>query len=249
MKKIRSNTLHLECGVLTDKGMVRSSNEDSYIADNPNFVFVIADGMGGHAAGEIASRIAADTVQKIMTDRSGATNMETQLQLAVYQANTQVYQTQKVTPEYKGMGSTLTVLTFQDDRYYLAQVGDSRAYLFRDKLLRQLSRDHSLVWPLFEKGVLSKDALARHPQKHLITRCIGTHPEVEVDLYQDTTRIGDMYILCSDGLTDVLTDGDIEAILHDTGNKPQKICQKLVHAANLGGGRDNITVLAVYLKA
>jgi protein phosphatase len=228
--------------------MVRTSNEDSYIVDLQNSLFLVADGMGGHAAGEVASRIAADTMREFISVSDRTMSMETLLQQAVYQANLRVYQTQQVTPEYRGMGSTLTVLAFQDDRYYLAQVGDSRAYLLRDKSLSQLSRDHSVVWPLYESGLLSKDSLAKHPQKNLVTRCIGTQIEVEADLSNDATRAGDIYVLCSDGLTDVLTDSAIEKILIKTGNKPQQISQNLVQAANSGGGRDNITVVTVYLK-
>jgi PPM family protein phosphatase len=240
--------LHIEYGVISDIGMVRTSNEDSYSVDAQNSLFLVADGMGGHAAGEVASRIAADTVQEFISGSNRTIDLETLLQQAVHQANSQVYQTQKVTPEYRGMGSTLTVLAFQDDRYYLAQVGDSRAYLLRDKSLSQLSCDHSVVWPLYESGVLSKDNIRKHPQKNLITRCIGTQPEVEADLSNDIARVGDIYILCSDGLTDVLTDSAIEKILLDTGSKPQEISQNLVQAANSGGGRDNITVVTVYLK-
>jgi PPM family protein phosphatase len=240
--------LHIEYGAVTDIGMVRTSNEDAYIVDVQNSLFLVADGMGGHAAGEVASRISADTVQEFISGSDRSMNMETLLQQAVHQANSQVYQTQKVTPEYRGMGSTLTVLAFLDDRYYLAQVGDSRAYLLRNKSLSQLSRDHSVVWPLYESGILSKDSIRRHPQKNLVTRCIGTQPEVEADVSNDAARAGDIYILCSDGLTDVLTDSAIEDILLDTGNKPQEISQNLVQAANSGGGRDNITVVTVCLK-
>ena len=171
--------MHIEYGVISDIGRVRTSNEDSYIVDVQNSLFLVADGMGGHAAGEVASRIAADTVQEFISGSDRTINMETLLQLAVLEANSRVYQTQQATPEYRGMGSTLTVLAFQDDRYYLAQVGDSRAYLLRDKRLSQLSRDHSVVWPLYESGVLSKDNIRKHPQKNLVTRCIGTQLEVE----------------------------------------------------------------------
>jgi protein phosphatase len=234
--------------VVSDIGRVRTSNEDSYVADIQNSLFLVADGMGGHAAGEVASRIAANTVQEFVSGSDRAIDLETLLGQAVFQANSRVYQTQRVTPEYRGMGSTLTILALRDDRYYLAQVGDSRAYLLRDQDLTQLSRDHSVVWPLYEIGLLSKESIRSHPQKNLITRCIGTQPEVEADLSNGAAHPGDLYILCSDGLTDVLMDSDIEKILLDTGNKPQEISRNLVQAANSGGARDNITVVAVYLK-
>jgi PPM family protein phosphatase len=240
--------LHIEYGVISDIGMVRTSNEDSYIVDVGNSLFLVADGMGGHAAGEVASRITAETVQEFISGSDRSVGMVALLQQAVHEANLRVYQTQRVTPEYRGMGSTLTVLAFQDDRYYLAQVGDSRAYLLRNGVLSQLSRDHSVVWPLYESGILSKDSIRKHPQKNLVTRCIGTQLEVEADLSNDAIRSGDIYVLCSDGLTDVLSDSAIEKILIDVGNRPQEISRNLVQAANSGGGRDNITVVTVCLK-
>lgn len=237
----------IEYGVLSDPGMVRTSNEDSYVADVKNALFLVSDGMGGHAAGEIASQIAASTVGEFVSGKESEANMETLLQLAVQQANARVYETQRVTPEYRGMGTTLTVLAFRGNCYYLAQVGDTRAYLLRDAVLSQLSRDHSWVWPLFESGVLGKDELSKHPHKHLITRCIGTHPEIEVDLRKDAASEGDIYLLCSDGLTDVLADSAIQQYLAETGRKPQEICQNLVCAANSAGGPDNITAVVICL--
>jgi serine/threonine protein phosphatase PrpC len=228
--------------------MVRASNEDSYIADGGSRIFLVADGMGGHAAGEIASGIAASTVQEVFSAKTpDAEDIKDRVHFAVQQANTRVYETQRTESEYRGMGTTLTVLAFQENRYCLAHVGDSRAYLFRDNNLTQLTRDHSLVWPLFENGIISKDEIARQPQKHLVTRSVGTHADVEIDLQANTAMEGDIFLLCSDGLTDVLTDDAIEQILQKTGNEPQEISQALVQAANKGGGPDNITTVAVFL--
>jgi protein phosphatase len=203
--------------------------------------------MGGHAAGEIASQIAASTVKEVVSGRERGSNMEDLLELAVKKANTRVYETQRLKPEYRGMGSTLTVLAFMNHRYYVAQVGDSRAYLFRDNTLNQLTRDHSLVWPLFESGILAKEDISRHPQKNLITRSVGTHPEIEADLHNGTAREGDIFLLCSDGLTDVLSDRDILHILADTDNNPQQQSELLIGAAISGGGPDNVTVVVVRL--
>ncbi len=203
--------------------------------------------MGGHAAGEIASQIAASTVEEVVSSRGPESNMEDILRLAVQKANTRVYEMQKLNPEYRGMGSTLTALTFMDNRYYIAHVGDSRAYLFRGKALNQLTRDHSLVWPLFESGILTKDNISRHPQKNLITRSIGTHPEVEADLQNGTALEDDIFLLCSDGLTDVLSDRDILQVLTGTDNNPRELSELLVNAANSGGGPDNVTVVVVCL--
>lgn len=237
--------MRIECGARSDQGRVRTSNEDACVANINRKVFLVADGMGGHAAGEIASQIAAATVEEVFSDGELPPDMEVLLQLAAKAANTRVYETQRLKPECRGMGSTLTVLTFQDNRYYVAQVGDSRAYLFRDGILTQLTRDHSLVWPLFESGVLTKNDIARHPQKNLITRSIGTHPEVETDLHRGAAIDGDIFLLCSDGLTDVLSDEEILQILASGDGKPQGLSDRLVSAANAGGGPDNITVIVV----
>ena len=228
--------------------MVRPSNEDSFIADSQSKTFLVADGMGGHAAGEIASQIAASTVNELLSKRSSESNVDDVLYLAVQAANTRVYETQRLKPEYRGMGSTLTVLTIRDNRYFLAQVGDSRAYLFRKKTLSQLSRDHSLVWPLYEKGLLTKEDLSRHPRKNLITRSIGTHTKVEADLQSGSVLEGDVFLLCTDGLTDVLSDKDIQKILSANGMNPLEISERLIQAANSGGGPDNITVVVVCIK-
>ncbi|MBN1567707.1 MAG: Stp1/IreP family PP2C-type Ser/Thr phosphatase [Acidobacteria bacterium] len=226
---------------------MRSSNEDSFIANPRNAVFLVADGMGGHAAGEIASQIAASTVEEVFSNNTSSLGMEELLRLAVDKANIKVYETQKLKPECRGMGSTLTILTFLDNHYYVAQVGDSRAYLYRNKALNQLTRDHSLVWPLFEGGILTKDDISRHPQKNLITRSIGTQPQVEADLQKGPALEGDIFLLCSDGLTDVLSDRDIYHVLSNTGKSPQELSEMFVKAANSGGGPDNVTTVVVYL--
>jgi PPM family protein phosphatase len=219
------------------------------VANPQSAIFLVADGMGGHAAGEIASRIAAETVEQIVTKNASGLPMEDLLQLAISKANASVYETQKQRPECRGMGSTLTVLTFQDNYYHIAQVGDSRAYLYRSNALSQLTRDHSLVWPLFESGILTKDDISRHPQKNLITRSIGTQPLVEPDLQTGTLLEGDTFLLCSDGLTDVLSDRDIFNVLSSAGMNPQELSDILVNTANTGGGPDNITAVVVHLIA
>jgi serine/threonine protein phosphatase PrpC len=228
--------------------MVRSSNEDSCIANGNSRLFLVADGMGGHAAGEVASRIAADTVDEIVAHAAGGEEKpEDVLLRAAQTANDRIFEQQSRSPEYAGMGSTLTALAFREDQYYIAHIGDSRAYRLRDGVLDQLTRDHSLVWNLYESGVLGKEDLSSHPQKHLITRSIGPHPEVEVDLEQGQACEGDVYLLCSDGLTDVLSDKGIQQILFNPGKTPQDLGEDLVNAANEGGGPDNVTVVVLRL--
>jgi PPM family protein phosphatase len=239
--------LRIEYGVRSDPGKVRASNEDSYIANDKSAIFLVADGMGGHAAGEIASKIAALAVEDVVCAKTIESNMEDLLRLAVQKANASVYETQKLKPECRGMGSTLTVLTFLNNHYFVAQVGDSRAYLYRNSTLSQLTRDHSLVWPLYESGLLTKDDISRHPQKNLITRSIGTQPQVEADLQKGAALEGDIFLLCSDGLTDVLSDQDIQQVLSYNDRHPQALSELLVNAANAGGGPDNITAVVVSL--
>jgi PPM family protein phosphatase len=240
--------LVIECSAQSDQGMVRDSNEDSYIADSQSKIFLVADGMGGHAAGEIASQHAASTVNEFLSKRNPELNIENALGLAVQAANTCVYETQMLKPEYRGMGSTLTVLTIQDDRYFLANVGDSRAYLFRKNNLSQLSRDHSVVWQLYEMGHIAKEDISRQPRKNLITRSIGTQPEVEADLQSGPIFEGDIFLLCTDGLTDVLSDKAIQQILSTDGYNLQQIGETFIQAANKGGGPDNITVVVVRIN-
>lgn len=245
--------MRIEFGVHSDQGRVRASNEDSFVADAPDRLFLVADGMGGHAAGEVASRIAASVVEEVVRE-GPAGEAGARLHAAVRQANARVYETQRAREEYRGMGTTLTALLFDGPRYHVAQVGDSRAYLLREGALQQLTRDHSLVWPLYENGILSKDEIVRHPQKHLVTRSIGTHADVEVDLCSALCREGDLYLLCSDGLTDVLGDEEIRGILAGPDASPEEasaeeVCRRLVRAANEAGGPDNITAVVVRLGA
>jgi protein phosphatase len=228
--------------------MVRTSNEDSCAANAKNKLFLVADGMGGHAAGEIASRIAASTVEEVVATQGDPTsNFEDVLRLAAQEANGRIYEAQRRTAEYGGMGSTLTVLAFRESSYYIVHVGDSRTYRLRAGVLEQLTRDHSLVWPLFESGALSKKDLSRHPQKNLITRSMGLYPEVEVDFECGEACEGDLFLLCSDGLTDVLSDEDIRDLLLCAGANSQELSDFLVDEANRCGGPDNVTVVVVRL--
>ena len=226
---------------------MRTSNEDYFISDLSSGIFLVADGMGGHAAGEIASRMTAEKIQEILSSGNPGSSIEDRLQSAVREANATVYEAQKTQPEYRGMGSTLTVLTFAGNNYHVAQVGDSRAYLLRNGSLVQLTQDHSLVWPLYKSGMITKDDISKNPRKNLITRSIGTQPQVEADLQTGPVAERDLFLLCSDGLTDVLSDNDICSILLSGSANVQQSSDLLVDAANSGGGPDNVTVVLVYL--
>jgi PPM family protein phosphatase len=247
---VKGRPVHFEFGTQSDQGKVRLSNEDSFIADPQINLYLVADGMGGHAAGEIASKIAASAVQEVMAGQTVQDMpLEEVLQSAAELANYRIYESQRETPEFSGMGSTLTALAFRNNHYCLAHVGDSRAYLLRNGSLDQLTEDHSYVWPLFEKGLLKKSELSTHPCKNLITRAIGTHPQVNVDIEQGDVREEDVYLICSDGLTDAVPDESIREILCERSKSAPELGQTLVDAANAAGGPDNITVVVVRLES
>ena len=242
--------MHIIHGSQTNQGRVRTSNEDSFVANPDAGLFLVADGMGGHAAGEIASQLAASTVEGMLAKGASLVeNLPETLRLAAEEANQRVFEAQRQDRALSGMGSTLTVLFFRGGKYYIAHVGDSRAYRLRNGNLEQLTRDHSLVWHLYENGVLRKSDLSTHPQKNLITRSVGSHPQVEIDLEQGEAREGDIYLLCSDGLTDGVPDDGIHGILNIRLSQPQQMADLLVDAANQAGGPDNITVVVVRIEA
>jgi serine/threonine protein phosphatase PrpC len=240
--------LGIQFGSQTDQGRVRTSNEDCYVANPNTGLFLVADGMGGHAAGEIASRVAATAMDDTVALKGAATETPAELlRLATMEANCRVLEAQRKDHALAGMGSTLTALLIRGSRYCIAHVGDSRAYRLRGGTLQQLTRDHSLVWHLYENGVLGKADLAKHPQKNLITRSIGSHSQVEIDIEEGEGRAGDIYLLCSDGLTDGVSDEGICELLIAAQKTPQEMADDLVNAANEAGGPDNITVVVVKL--
>jgi serine/threonine protein phosphatase PrpC len=240
--------LGIQFGSQTDQGLVRTSNEDCCVTNPNTGLFLVADGMGGHAAGEIASRLAATAVDDAVASKGVAAETPTDLlRLATTEANSRVLEAQRKDHALAGMGSTLTALLVRGSRYYIAHVGDSRAYRLRGGMLEQLTRDHSLVWHLYENGVLGKAELARHPQKNLITRSIGSHSQVEIDIEEGEGCAGDIYLLCSDGLTDGVSDEGIRELLVSAHKTPQEMADDLVNAANEAGGPDNITVVVVKL--
>ncbi len=240
--------LRIQWGKQTSQGRVRTSNEDSSIVNPVIGLFLVADGMGGHAAGEIASQLAATSIDAWVAAHADAGGDAADLlRQAALEANTRVFEAQRENRALSGMGSTLTALLFRGRQYYIAHVGDSRAYRLREGALEQLTRDHSLVWHLYENGVLRKAELTSHPQKNLITRSVGSHPQVDIDIEQGEGRVGDVFLLCSDGLTDGIPDDGIGAILAAPRKNPQEIADHLVEAANQAGGPDNITVVVIRL--
>ena len=216
----------------TDPGRRRRRNEDSYVIDPP--LFAVADGMGGAQAGEVASKLAAGAVKERGAD----------VESLVQEANRRVHQRSLEDPNTSGMGTTLTVAAVEDGVVSIGHVGDSRAYLVRDGNLEQLTEDHSLVGELMRTGKLSAEEAETHPQRSMITRALGTDPNVDVDIFSVEPRDGDLFLLCSDGLTSMVDDGEILRLVGEKRGDLDDLVKALIKAANKGGGEDNITVIA-----
>lgn len=232
----------MRVGVQTDKGRVRPDNEDSCWVEPP--WFAVADGMGGHAAGEIASRMAVDTLKAMVANTTRVTSEI--LAQAVEEANRRIWRASQTKPECAGMGTTLTVGYLGSNHVLLAHVGDSRCYRLRDQKLRLLTLDHSVVAELVRTGTLSEREAEQHPQRHFLTRALGTAPHVDVDILRETVVPGDLYLFCTDGLTAVLAHERIESVLSGIPT-PEDAVAQLVSEANEKGGPDNITVVLVQI--
>jgi PPM family protein phosphatase len=229
-------------GFRTDTGRQRDANEDAYFARAP--VFVVADGMGGAKAGEVASKAAADAFDRRMPEGPP----EGALQETIEAANREIHELARKDPSRSGMGTTLTaaIVDSESEEVVIGHVGDSRAYRLRDGRLEQLTRDHSLVEELRRKGQLTDDQATDHPQRSIITRALGPEPEVEVDLQTVPARPGDVFLLCSDGLTTMIDDARIAQLLTEIDSMERAV-RTLVGEANQAGGRDNITAVAFRL--
>jgi PPM family protein phosphatase len=225
----------------TDTGRQRQANEDSYFAKSP--VFAVADGMGGAQAGEVASRIAAGAFEQ---EVDAETPAETQLEGIAMDANREIHELAQRDSSHAGMGTTLTAALVRGDEVSLGHVGDSRAYVFRDGQLKRLTKDHSLVEELRRQGRLTDEEAEEHPQRSIITRALGPEPNVNVDTMTFPAKNGDVFLLCSDGLTTMVNDDQIEAILEESKTLRGGV-NRLVDTANAKGGRDNITAVAFRL--
>ena len=221
----------------TDVGRQRSANEDSLVVRPP--LFAVADGMGGAKAGEVASAVAVEAVE---TARESGEPAEAQLAGIVRDANRRIYDLAVADESRRGMGTTLTLAKVHDGEVSLAHVGDSRAYRMRDGELSQLTRDHSLVAELERSGQITPEAAEHHPQRSIITRALGPEPDVEVDTYTLAGREGDLFLICSDGLTSMISDEEVTSILR-SADSLDAAADALVRAANQSGGKDNITVI------
>jgi serine/threonine protein phosphatase PrpC len=228
----------------TNAGKKRRRNEDAFVCEPP--LFAVADGMGGAQAGEVASKLAAAALSD--TD-SGALSGPAKVTSLIQEANRRVHARSNSDPATSGMGTTMTVALVEGDAVTIGHVGDSRAYLVRDARLEQLTEDHSLVNELLKSGKLSPEEAETHPQRSVITRAVGTDPDVDVDAFTVTTEAGDVFLLCSDGLTDMVDDEDILDAVERHRDDLDRVTKSLVSAANRGGGEDNITVVAFAIVA
>jgi protein phosphatase len=224
---------------LTDTGRKRRRNEDAYVVQPP--LFAVADGMGGAQAGEVASKLAKAALED--TD-PGALSGPERVNSLIQEANRRVHERSNADPATSGMGTTMTVALVEGNSVAIGHVGDSRAYLVRDGRLEQLTEDHSLVNELLKSGKLSPEEAETHPQRSVITRAVGTDPDVDVDSFTIDAQDGDIFVICSDGLTDMVDDHDILDVIEHNLRDLDRAARELVSAANRGGGEDNITVVA-----
>ncbi len=248
----------ISCGI-TDIGRKRQRNEDSYLVNDKLRLYVVADGMGGHAGGEFASKIAVSTVEEIIRgdDRrksnapeetyldsdpeKNETQEQDRLRDAILRAGNMIVRRAAEEPELRGMGTTATVMLILADKAYIAHVGDSRAYCVREGVITQITEDHSLVHEQLKSGLITEEEAKTHQLKNIITRSVGVQEEVEIDTVVWQVRMGDTYLLCSDGLSNMVGDGELQEIINQYDT--EQAARKLVDVANQRGGEDNITLI------
>ena len=228
--------------VKSEIGQVRSVNEDNYAVRIPE-LFVVADGMGGHVAGEIASKLAIENLLTVI-DSDKTTDPFVQLEQGILRANLAVLGEAQTDPRYAGMGTTLTAVKIVGRDIYCGHVGDSRLYIFRQGQLCQLTKDHSLVWELAKAGTISMEETRTHPQRNILTRAVGAAETIQIDLEHFEWAKGDVLMLCTDGLTNMVDDQCICNILSLQTTIDSKLAD-LIAAANNAGGYDNITVILI----
>jgi PPM family protein phosphatase len=243
---------------VSDVGRKRKGNEDSLFVNPEQHLFVVADGMGGHAAGEIASKVAVESINEFVCLTGGDEEITwpfgldenisydgNRLKTAIRYANRKVLEATKEKSEYEGMATTVAAVLVDGDTANLGHVGDSRVYLVRDGEITQLTSDHSWVNEQIQSGVISPDQARTHPLRNVVTRALGGKPDLQVDMQQHKAKGGDILLLCSDGLTTMIADEDIARVVREAGGDVDKAAQALVASANAKGGEDNITVLLI----
>jgi protein phosphatase len=248
-------TLEFHCA--SDTGRARNNNEDSAAVDEASSLVVLADGMGGYNAGEVASGMATTVIitemRQILANTkpyegSGGTTEEVAARLVreqVLKANSSIYQAAQSQPQYAGMGTTLVVCLYYDNRMLVAHLGDSRLYMLRDGKFSQVTRDHSLLQEQIDSGIITPEQAKKAQHKNLVTKALGIDPTVEPEIHEYPTKQGDVFLLCSDGLCDMVEDEDIGMTLQTLGGNLKLAAQQLVQMANDNGGRDNVSVILV----
>ena len=243
----------MKVGVKTSKGRIRDINQDFYyISANSEYpFFIIADGMGGHRAGEVASKMAVEIISSTLEEEVKNIKFEDDyivgiIKNSIWKANEEIYRKSLESEECSGMGTTVTLAWDINEKIYIGHVGDSRAYLLIDNELNQITEDHSLVEELIKNGSISREEARNHPQKNVITRAVGTSREIHVDVFIKEKYKGDILLLCTDGLTNMLNDDEIKELLLD--EDIQRACEKLVDRSNEKGGFDNVSVVAIKYK-
>ena len=249
-------TVRITCEALSDVGRKRKGNEDALILNEEQKLYVVADGMGGHAAGEVASRVAVEAIAEFVALTGGNQEITwpfglddsisyegNRLKTAVRHANSRVLEATRESAEYEGMATTVAAVLVDGDTANLAHVGDSRIYLYHGGTIEQLTRDHSWVNEQIETGAISPEQARSHPLRNVVTRALGGRADLLVDIQSRRMTPGDILLLCSDGLTTMVHDAEIARILGEAGGDVQKAAAALVREANDKGGEDNITVL------
>src|SRR5688500_12167779 len=245
----------LRCVALSDTGKVREHNEDTIAFDPDIGLLVLADGMGGYNAGEVASGIAVKTIVNLVREsveredltvhdgESGMSRPSIILRDAIHRANKIIYQTARTQPQCEGMGTTIVAALFFDNKVAIAHVGDSRMYRLRNDKFEQVTMDHSLLQELVDRGFYSAEEAQRAANKNYVTRALGVEPDVEVEIQEDPVQKGDYYVLCSDGLSDMVEDDDIHLTISTFGANLDTVAKQLIQLGNDNGGRDNISVV------
>jgi serine/threonine protein phosphatase PrpC len=238
--------VQFSCAARTDVGIVRSGNEDNYLMLADRGIFIVADGMGGHAAGEVASEMAVRLISRDLGTVRGFPDDEIaeRMRQSIRAANAAIYERTLTEHDKRGMGTTATALVLLPNRYLIGHVGDSRAYRLRDGVFEQVTKDHSYVQEQVDAGLLTPEQARVHPYSNVITRCVGANQDVIPDTYSGDLRPGDVVLLASDGLTGMLEDEHIHKILEAPGG-PQEWVDAMINDANRRGGLDNITAIIV----
>jgi serine/threonine protein phosphatase PrpC len=242
--------MRFECAERTHVGMVREMNQDALVTLPKEGVFLVADGMGGEMAGDEASAQVVKTVAACVkaffkTAPHGPSEVESMMRESLLEANHEVFQISVREPAKRGLGSTASMLALHKGVYFTAQVGDSRVYLARSGKVQRVTRDHTLVWDLYEKGMITRDQLETHPERHLLTQCIGNERSPQVETHEGRTQTGDIFLICSDGLTGYASEPRVFEILVDETLSLDERAEHLINAALAAGGGDNVTAVLI----